>query len=364
MKVQALIQYLESIAPAALQENYDNSGLICGDPHMEITSAILCIDSTEAVIDEAIQKKANLVIAHHPIVFSGIKKFTGSDYVQRTLLKAIKNNVAIYAMHTNLDNVRQGVNAKIANKLGLIHCRILAPKKGLLKKLVTYCPQKNSQEVQEALFAAGAGNIGNYSECSFSYEGKGSFKANDNANPHLGEKGKRHVENESCIETIFPFYLQEKVVQALVKAHPYEEVAYDIYTLDNAWKEAGSGLIGELPAPLNEQEFLSDLKEKMQLTCIRHSPLRNKKISKVALCGGSGSFLLNDAIRAEADLFVTTDLKYHQFFDADNKIVIADIGHYESEAFTKELFYDMITKKITTFAVHFTEINTNPINYL
>ncbi|OFY84407.1 MAG: Nif3-like dinuclear metal center hexameric protein [Bacteroidetes bacterium RIFCSPLOWO2_12_FULL_35_15] len=364
MKLKEITDCLESFAPLAYQESYDNAGLICGNQEMDITSAIICLDSTEAVIEEAIEKGSNLVIAHHPIVFSGLKKFNGKNYVERVIIKAIQNNIAIYAAHTNLDNVHNGVNSKIAEKLGLVNCSVLLPQKNLLKKLITFCPEDKAEFVRSALFGAGAGNIGNYDECSFNSNGTGTFRAGEGTNPYVGEHGKQHQEKEVKIETIYPSNIESKLLNALIKAHPYEEVAYDLIPLSNSHSRVGAGIIGELPSEMAEMDFLNHLKDVMKANGIRYTTLRNKKIKKVAVCGGSGSFLLGDAIKSGADVFVSADFKYHQFFDAENHIVIADIGHYESEQFTIQLFYDILQKKFNTFALHLSKINTNPIKYL
>lgn len=364
MKLREITNYLESIAPLAYQESYDNSGLICGHHDMEITGAVICLDSTEAVIEEAIANKCNLVIAHHPIIFSGIKKFNGKNYVERVIIKAIQNNIAIYAAHTNLDNVEKGVNSKIAEKIGLQNCRILAPMQNTLKKIVTYCPEQQAAALRSALFAAGGGAIGNYNECSFNTSGLGTFKAGENTNPFVGEKGKLHQEKETKIEIIYSAPIESRLLKALFAAHPYEEVAYETFPLDNINNSIGAGMIGELPSEMEETAFLNFLKQTMKTEMIRYTSLRCKKIKTVGVCGGSGSFLLNNAIAAGADVFVTGDFKYHQFFDAENQIVIADIGHYESEQFTMELFYDILSEKFSTFALHLSKINTNPINYL
>lgn len=364
IKLKEITDHIESIAPLAYQESYDNAGLICGTPDMQVTGVLICLDSTEAVIDEAIANKCNLVIAHHPIVFSGIKKFNGKNYVERVIIKAIKNDIAIYAAHTNLDNVQQGVNAKIAGQIGLKKTRILSPQKNGLKKLITFCPEDQAPAVRQALFNAGAGSIGNYSECSFNTPGTGTFKAGDDTNPYVGEKGKQHQEKEVRIETIYPADMESRLLKALFTSHPYEEVAYDLISLSNTNQTVGSGMIGELPVEMDEMEFLKVLKTKMNTSCVRHTGLRGKKVKKVAVCGGSGSFLLKDAIQAGADVFVTADFKYHQFFDAENRIIIADIGHFESEQYTSALFYEILNEKFNTFAIHLSKINTNPINYL
>jgi dinuclear metal center YbgI/SA1388 family protein len=364
MKLKEITDCIEHFAPLAYQESYDNSGLICGDYTMEITSALICLDSTEEVIDEAIAKGCNLVIAHHPIVFSGIKKFNGKNYVERAIIKAIKNDIAIYAAHTNLDNVHNGVSAKIAEKLALSGCSVLLPKNNLLKKLIVFCPEEAAGALRTALFSVGAGHIGNYDECSFNSEGKGTFRAGDGSNPFVGEVGIQHQENEVKIETIYPAFIESSLLKALFIAHPYEEVAYDIIPLSNKNERVGSGMIGELSEETDGLVFLNQLKKTMNAGMVRYTALSNKKIKKVAVCGGSGSFLLDEAIKKGADVFVTSDFKYHQFFDAESRIVIADIGHYESEQFTVELFYDILKKKFNTFALLISSTNTNPINYL
>ena len=364
MKIAEIIQTIEDFAPISYQESYDNAGLLVGDKLADCTGVLICLDAIEAVIDEAIDKNFNLVVAHHPIVFSGLKKITGKNYIERVIIKAIKNDIAIYACHTNLDNVKLGVNNIIADKLGLINRKVLEPKKGILKKLYTYVPKDNKDNLLNALFAVNAGNIGNYSECSFSVDGVGTFKGNEDSNPKVGERNIRSTEAESKIEIIFPNYLEAKILRTLKENHPYEEVAYEVISLDNAFQDVGSGLIGELDNAIEGVDFLHQLKDKMQAKCIRHTQLLNKPIKKVALCGGAGSFLLLSAISQKADIFITGDFKYHQFFDADNQIVIADVGHYESEQYTSQLFNKIISEKFPTFAVQISTINTNPVNYI
>ncbi|RYY33855.1 MAG: Nif3-like dinuclear metal center hexameric protein [Sphingobacteriaceae bacterium] len=363
MKLSLLTDYLESLAPLAYQEDYDNAGLIVGRPDKEVEQALISLDCTEAIVDEAIATGCQVVISHHPIVFRGLKRFNSRTYVERVVEKAIKHDIALYAIHTNLDNIIGGVNSKICETLGLKNCRILSPKNGLLKKLVTYAPVADAEKIQNALFEAGAGHIGNYSECSFIAEGTGTFKGDENTDPYVGEPGKRHHENEVRIETIYPANLESKILVALIMAHPYEEVAYDLYTLTNRYQQVGSGMVGELDVPLDETAFLQHVKENMQTGAIRHTELRGKSVKKVAVCGGAGGFLLKQAIAAGADVFVTADYKYHEFFDAEGKIVIADIGHFESEQFTQQLLFEIIRKKFATFAVRLTTINTNPVKY-
>jgi dinuclear metal center YbgI/SA1388 family protein len=363
MRIDEIIKVIEQFAPTAYQESYDNAGLITGDANTEVTGILICLDSTEEIIEEAIRKNCNLVLAHHPIIFSGLKKISSTNYVGRTIIKAIQNNIAIYAAHTNLDNVQHGVNKMICEKLGLKNCRILSPKKYLLKKLVTYCPEDHIEKVRAAIFSAGAGKIGNYDECSFNNDGTGTFRAGEGAEPFVGKVGERHSEKEIRIETIFEVVHQNQIIRALLDSHPYEEVAYDIYPLDNGYQNIGSGMIGDLEIEMDEKDFLSFVKSKMETDCIRHTKLTGKKVLKAAVCGGAGSFLLNDAIRQDAQFFISADFKYHQFFDADKKIVIADIGHYESEQFTKNIFYDLLNEKFPKFALHFAETVTNPVSY-
>lgn len=355
---------MEEFAPLALQESYDNSGLIVGNPEMEIKSALLTLDTTEDIVEEAIQKGANLIISHHPIIFGGLKKITGKTYVERTIIKAIQNNIAIYASHTNLDNADKGLNSILCEKLALKNCVSLQAIPGVLKKLVCYVPHSEAHTVRQAIFNAGAGHIGNYSNCSFNTVGNGSFKAGENTNPYVGEKGKIHFEDETRIETVYPAYLQNAIISSMIEAHPYEEPAYDIYNLENYYDIAGSGKIGELEHKTDEIEFLEKIKSVFEAQHIKYTALRGKKIKKVALCSGSGSFLLKNAILQKADIFISGDFKYHDYFNAENKIVIADVGHYETEQYTKELFYRKLKEKFSKFACFFSEINTNPIKYL
>ena len=363
MKVTNIIQLLEQLASSSLQESYDNCGLLTGNEQWDCSGILCTLDVTEEVVAEAVAKGCNLIVAHHPVIFGGLKKITGRNYVERTVIAAIKNDVAIYAIHTNLDNVIAGVNGKIADKIGLINRSVLQPKGQLLRKLSTFIPANHAEKVKQALFDAGAGNIGNYSECSFSVAGEGTFKALDKANPFVGKKGNRHTEPEIKVEVIFPAYLQHNVIKALKESHPYEEVAYDIVALENTYSAIGSGLIGELEAPMEELEFLKMIKEKFQLTVIRHSALLGKPIKRVALCGGAGSFLTKKAIAAKADIFISADYKYHEFFDAENKLIIADIGHWESEQYTIDILTEVLQSNFPTFAVLNTTVSTNPVFY-
>lgn len=363
MKIQDITSFLEIVAPVSLQENYDNAGLIIGDPHWECTGIITALDATEAVVQEAIEKNCNLILAHHPIIFSGLKKITGQNYVEKTVILAIKNEIAIYAIHTNLDNLVKGVNGKMADILGLINRQVLQPKKSLLKKLSVFVPEDHAEKVRRAIFEKGGGQIGNYSECSFNINGEGTFKAGEETNPFVGKVGEMHKEKETRVELVFQQWLEKDIIKAMLQTHPYEEVAYDISTLDNEYASAGSGLVGELTEPLPEREFLQMIKTAFRLEVIRHTPLTGRLVKKVALCGGAGSFLIKTAIGSGADFYITSDVKYHEFFDAEGRLIIADIGHYESEQYTIDLLFDILKEKFTNFAVQKTGVKTNPVHY-
>ncbi len=363
MQIAEILQELERRAPLHLQEKYDNAGLITGNKNWACTGIICTLDATEEVIAEAIEKGCNLVVTHHPILFYGLKKITGKDYVEKAIILAIKNDIALYAIHTNLDNMLDGVNGRIAELLGLKNIQVLSPKPGLLQKLYTYVPVSHKEKLLNALFAAGGGVISNYSECSFSVEGKGTFKPGENTHPFSGERGKRAQENEVKIEIIFPAWLQQNMLEALKENHPYEEVAYEIIRLENTSNSMGSGILGELPEALPENDLLNLIKKTLGLNVIKHTKFLQKTIQKIAICGGAGSFLIKDAIVAGAGLFLTSDIKYHEFFDADGKIVVADAGHWETEQFTIDLLFDILRQKFPNFAVLKTKMRTNPVFY-
>lgn len=364
MKIKEVIHALEMFAPLPLQDGFDNAGLQVGLTDAEVTGALLCLDVTEAVVDEAIAMKCNLIVSHHPLIFKGYKSITGKDYVERCIMKAIGNGITIYSMHTNMDNAPQGVNAKMAEKLGLVRTHILDPKAESLLKLVTFVPTAQAPEVREALFAAGCGNIGNYDSCSYNLAGTGTFRAGEGTHPFCGEQGELHKEEEVRIETILPSWLRRSVENALVKAHPYEEPAYDFYPLKNDWQQAGSGLIGELPEPQPEEEFLQKVKEVFRTGCVQHSRFSGREIHTVALCGGAGAFLLPRAVAQKADVFITGEVKYHDYFFYEDQILVAAIGHYESEQYTQEIFKSIIRDLSPDIPVRMTRTDTNPVKYL
>ncbi len=363
MKISQVIQHLESIAPPVLQEQYDNAGLIVGNGEWECNGMLVCLDATEEVIKEAIREKCNLVIAHHPIIFRSLKRITGNDYVEKTIITSIKNDIAVYAIHTNLDNVISGVSGKMAEVLGLEEVNVLSHKEQTLQKLYTFVPVEHADKVRQAIFAAGGGHIGKYSQCSFNAPGTGTFTAEEGADPYIGKIGEPATANEIRIEVIFPSYLQSKVLRAMLEAHPYEEVAYDVIKLENAHAAIGAGATGMLPQPMEEKAFLGYLKQKFNLALIRHTPLLNKPVKRIAMCGGAGSFLISKALAAGADFYITGDVKYHEFFDANERMVVADIGHFESERFTIDLLHRVLVEKFPTFAVLKSATETNPVKY-
>ncbi len=364
MIINNLCSYLDSAVPLSFQESYDNSGLQVGSPGHRISSALITVDVTEDVVGEAITKKCGVIISHHPLIFGNLKRLSGSDSTQRAIIKAIKNDIAIYSAHTNLDVITNGVSIKMAEKLNLLNVKVLSPLKNRLLKLVTFIPEASLDKVREALFEAGAGVIGNYDRCGFAVNGTGSFRGNSESDPFVGEKGYEHFEKEVRYETILFSHLKDKIINTLLKAHPYEEVAYDIYPLANENIEIGLGCVGDLKKPLVEREFLELISKTFNAGGLRYSGAAGKKIKKVSLCGGAGVSLLNEAVASGADAFVTSDIKYHNFFDAEGNILLVDTGHYESEKFSTEILYELIRKKFPTFALRFSEINTNPINYL
>ena len=364
MNIGTITDYLETIAPISYQESYDNSGLLIGEKRNEATGALFTLDVTEAVVDEAIALGYNLIIAHHPLIFKPLKRINESNEVGRCLIKAVKNDIAIYAAHTNLDNAPDGVNAMICKKLGMVQTKILEPAGDLLNKIIVFVPTNHAENVRNELFKAGAGRLGEYSSCSFNAAGQGTFKAGSNAKPYVGEPGELHFEEETRIEVLCENHNLNRVLKAMIQAHPYEEVAYDVYPLSNKNQYVGAGMIGELPESMDEMSFLHKVKNTFGPGCLKYSPLTNKKVKKVAVCGGSGNFLISNALAAGADAFITGEIKYHDYFMAENNILLIEAGHYETEQFTKDLLHQVVKEKFTTFATRISAIPTNPVNYL
>jgi dinuclear metal center YbgI/SA1388 family protein len=364
MQVKEILNEIERLAPLPLQEGFDNAGVQAGDVNREAAGALLCLDVTEAVVDEAIAKGCNLIVSHHPLMFKPVKSLTGATGTERCLIKACKHDLVIYAAHTNLDNACGGVNYRLAEQIGLRQVRILSPQKNALLKLVVFVPEAHTETVRNALFAAGAGHVGKYDLCSFSLTGEGSFRAGEGAQPFCGKTGELHREAETRIETILPAFRKNAVARALLSAHPYEEPAFDFYPLSNAWPAAGSGVVGELPESEDALAFLQRIKKHFRAACVKHSTVSRKTVRRIALCGGSGAFLIPEAIAANADVFITGEAKYNDFYDVDDKLLLAVIGHYESEICTKDIFFDVISKKFPTFAVQISNADSNPVKYL
>ncbi|MBQ0733480.1 Nif3-like dinuclear metal center hexameric protein [Aquimarina celericrescens] len=364
MQIKEVIQHLESLAPMTYAEDFDNVGLLVGDPTTTVTGVLVTLDTLEIIVDEAIENNCNLIVSFHPIVFKGIKKFNGSTYVERVVMKAIKHDIAIFAIHTALDNAWQGVNDMMCEQLGVINRKILIPQSGNIKKLTTFVPFAEAEKLRSKLFEAGAGTIGNYDHCSFSSEGIGTFRALEEANPSIGKIGKTHHEKETQIQVTYPKHKEKDILKALFKNHSYEEIAYETITLENKNQHIGMGMIGELADPVGELDFLKNLKKVFKTGCVRHSELLGKPIKRVAVLGGSGSFAIKHAQQAGADILITADLKYHQFYEAEKELILADIGHYESEQYTKNLIVSYLRKKISNFAIILSDKNTNPIQYL
>jgi dinuclear metal center YbgI/SA1388 family protein len=363
MTIKEITNLLEQWAPLSLAEDFDNVGLLVGDSSHQVSNVLVAHDALENVVDEAVAKNCNLIVSFHPIIFSGLKRLNGSNYVERAVVKAIQHNVAIYAIHTALDNMPGGVNFGMTRALELKDCRILIPKKENLYRLTTYAPTAFAKALKESLFAAGAGHIGDYDQCSFSTKGEGTFRPGENTTPFAGEKGKQHQEAEIQLHFTFEKQHKSKILKALVNAHPYEEISYEITALENTNQHRGMGMVGTLKKPLSESDFLSLIKKTFKTGGIRHSALLNKSIKKVAVLGGSGAFAIEAAVAQGADAYVTADLKYHDYYKAENQILLADVGHYESERFTKTLIANYLTEKIRSFAVLLSKENTNPINY-
>ena len=363
MTVKDILNCITEIAPLQWQESYDNAGLQVGDLNAEAHKALICLDITEEVVDEAIAKQCDVIVSHHPLIFKGLKHLTPQSYIERAVMKAVKHDVAMISMHTNLDNSYWGVSRVLAEQLGLKNLQVLQPLENYLRKLVVYAPLEAADKVRQAMFEAGAGCIGNYDACSFNAQGKGSFRAGESAHPYVGEVGEMHFEDEVRIETVVPKHVLNQVIAAMLKVHPYEEVAYDVFALENDFRQAGAGMVGEFDNPMEEVDFLSLVANAIGSPCLRHSALTGHLIQKVALCGGSGSPFIGDALRCGAEAYLTADIKYHDFFIPEGRILLVDGGHFETEQFTKVLICELIQKKFPKFAAEIAETNTNSVHY-
>ena len=364
MKINQITQILEAWAPLHYAEDFDNVGLLVGNPNDVASGILVTHDCLEEVVDEAIEKDCNLIVCFHPILFKGLKNFTGNSHVVRAVRKAIKNDVAIYAIHTALDNQAHGVSFGLSQSLGLTNTSVLLPKENTVMKLNFYVPQAQAEQVRNAMFAAGAGKLGNYDECSFSSNGEGSFRPSQNSSPYFGKKGERHIEDELQIQMVFQKHLTPQIVEVLLSSHPYEEVAYEITPLVNANQNLGMGMIGDLPKSMKPNTFLNFVKKTLGTPSLRHSHLGTKTIARVAVLGGSGSFAIQAAKSKKADAYITADLKYHDFYEGNQNFLVVDAGHYETEQHTKKLILNYLTEKLPNFAILLSEVDTNPIKYL
>ena len=363
MKVKEITNAIEAVAPLYLQESWDNSGMQVGNPDSEVTGVLLCTDVREEILDEAIKRGSNLIISHHPLLFRGLKKIVGRTYQERIVALAIKHDITIYCAHTNMDCAVGGVNFKMAEKLGMKNVCVLDPQQGTQRKIVVFVPTEAVAEVEKAMCDAGAGRLGNYDNCSYSMSGEGHYRALDGAEPWAGKVGERHSEPEVRLEMLVHNALCGRVVAAMIKAHPYEEPAFDIIAIENGDKYAGLGVIGDVE-PQDARAFLEKVKNAFEVETLRYSGILDRNVRRIAMCGGAGAEFAGLAMSKGADVYITGDMKYHEFQGNEERIILVDIGHYESEHFTKEIFYDIISKKNPNFAVDFADTEKNQVNYL
>ena len=359
MIIEELTTFIEDKFPLSQQESYDNCGLIVGDPKKTVKKVLLALDCTEQVIKEAKLKKADVIITHHPLMFSSINKLTANDYEGSLIIKLIKSDIALYAVHTNLDNSINGINKYLALKLGLKNLQILVGKEKTFKKIITFVPKAYSQKVITALSAAKAGNIGLYSHCAFVTEGSGCFKPEKGAKPFLGELSKINQVEEVKLEMVFASENQKMIENSLKKAHPYEQPAFDIIELANPNPDIGAGIYGDLPAQINTAEFLKLVKTKLNLSYIRQSNSAKKFISKVAICSGAGFFVFEQAKRLNVDALVTSEIKHHEFLAAENNILLCDIDHHEGEIAAVNIL-DQILQKLENIDTLISKHNLSP----
>ena len=363
MKVKEITDAIESMAPLHLQESWDNAGMQVGNPNSEVTGILLCTDVREETVDEAIERGFNMIISHHPLLFRGLKKIVGRTYQERVVAKAIKHDITIYCAHTNMDSARGGVNFKMAEKLGLKNVSVLDPQQGTLLKVVVFVPMSHVTQVETAMCDAGAGHLGDYDNCSYKLEGIGQYRPLEGAHPVAGEVAELHSEPETRIEVLVNKALCGRVVAAMLKAHPYEEPAFDIIALENEDSYSGLGVIGDIE-PQDAKAFLERVKTAFEVVTLRYSGDLDRRVSRIAMCGGAGAEFIGKALALGADVYITGDMKYHEFQGNEDRIIIADIGHYESEHYTKEIFYDVIQKKNPNFAVDFAKSEKNQVKYI
>lgn len=322
---------MERWAPLALASERDNSGLQIGSGQQRVTKILVTLDLNSNVIDEAHQKKADLIISHHPLLFHALRSVNPDEHIGSIVTSCVKYGIAIYSAHTNLDFTQNGVSTTLALKLGLSRIEPLMKNQRVSKKIVVFVPHDYIDRVRHAMMEAGAGTIGNYTDCSFAAHGIGTFKPTPNATPFIGTIGKLERVNEARLEMLSPSWKLEAVIAAMKRAHPYEEIAYDIYNRVNTEADYGVGAIGTLSHPMKPRQFLTHVADTLRIPSLRYSGNPQQMISVVAVCGGSGSDLLSTAAQHGADAFVTADISYHRFMEKHHSILFIDAGHYETE---------------------------------
>ena len=363
MTISEFIRQLSTKIRFSYAEDFDNVGLLCGRPEQELRGVLVCHDALESVVQEAIEKGCNCIVAFHPIIFSGLKSITGKSYVERAVMLALENKIAIIAVHTAWDNDFYGVNHGIAKALGLRHLQVLIPKKDALSQLRFFVPVEAAEQVRSAIFATGAGTIGQYADCSFNIHGTGTFLPLEKASPAYGEVGTWEQVSEMEVQILVENWQLPAAIQAMKDAHPYEEVAYYVTSLRNENHHAGLGQFGLLDEEMSAQEFLSECRAVFDVPVIRTSSHFTGRIRKVAVLGGSGASGISAAKKLGCDAYVSSDFKYHDFFQGDENFLLADVGHFESERFVSQQLADVISNILPTFAVLKSETKTNPVNY-
>ncbi len=352
---------LESVAPSLYAESYDNVGLLVGRSEWKCEKVLVALDITEAVVQEAIEKGVQAIVAHHPVIFGGIQRLTGEDTAQRAIELAIKHSIALLACHTNLDAIEGGVSYRMAQAISLVNVRTLQPRSGLLWNLIVYVPAESAETLLEALWEAGAGKMGAYDECAFRSHGLGSFRPKEGAHPHNGVIGERAFADEIRLELLVPEGARKKVHQCMMEHHPYEEIAHSWLKHDGVHHSVGFGAIGQWDA-CDWPEAVRRIKTAFGVASFRHTMPIASDYRTVAVCGGAGADLLAQAKSQQAELFITSDITYHRYFGADDRLVFIDIGHWESEQHAMELLIDIVREKFPNFAVLKSETNTNPMH--
>ncbi len=362
IKCSELMKFMEEFAPVNLAEDYDNVGLLIGSRNQEIKKVLVCLDVTTKVVEEAVEKKVNLIVSHHPIIFKGLKRIVEEDPKGRLLYKLIRNGIGVYSAHTNMDFTHGGINDTLANLLGLSNIRNLKKhKEDRFFKIVVFVPEQNTDTVREAMCSAGAGWVGDYSDCTFMVKGTGTFKPLEGTNPYIGSKGNLEKVEEYRLETIVPQKKLKKVVNAMIEAHPYEEVAYDVYPMELSLKEYGFGKVGSLVETQKLDKFISTVKEKLNVKSVRVIGSVKKEIRNVAVfCGSFDTDVINSM--NGVDVLVTGDMKYHDALDAaEMGLCIIDAGHYSTERIMVPRLAWILSQRFASVDIETSILEENPI---